>query len=297
MPVIGNEVGLTLDQIVIATDFTPASEVVTDYARVIAKHFSSYLTVAHVVDLSVATVSEAGMVGLSLKEMRHDSAENMQRVINDLSKSGLRTDGRTLEAHNPAKAIVELAGQTKADLIVMGTGARAGLNKLIVGSCAEGVIHHAKCPVITIGPNVIKPVGGAFYLPTIVFATDLRHNVAAKAAVALAFAQDSVAKIYMCHILGNPRSSFPDMVDDQFASEVELRKLIPYSAYEWCSPECVVEFGDAAEHIVSLAKSTKADLIVLGAQKSATYFTHMVDGVVSRVLAESECPVMTVCTE
>jgi nucleotide-binding universal stress UspA family protein len=78
---------------------------------------------------------------------------------------------------------------------------------------------------------------------------------------------------------------------------VSLRKLIPYSAYEWCSPECVVEFGDAAEHIVSLAKSTKADLTVLGAQRSATYFTHMVDGVVSRVLAESECPVMTVCTE
>ena len=32
MPVIGNEIGLTLDQIMVATDFTPVSETATSYA-------------------------------------------------------------------------------------------------------------------------------------------------------------------------------------------------------------------------------------------------------------------------
>ena len=59
MPVIGDEVGLTLDQIVVATDFTPVSEMAVAYAAALAKRFASKLTVASVVDLSIASRSEA----------------------------------------------------------------------------------------------------------------------------------------------------------------------------------------------------------------------------------------------
>jgi hypothetical protein len=48
--------------------------------------------------------------------------------------------------------------------------------------------------------------------------------------------------------------------------------------------------------IVALAKSTKADLIVLGARRTTSYATNLTKSVVESVLAEAECPVMTICT-
>ena len=60
--------------------------------------------------------------------------------------------------------------------------------------------------------------------------------------------------------------------------------------------EYVVGAGDIGEHIVALAKSTEADLIVLGARRTTSYATNLTKSVVESVLAEAECPVMTICT-
>ena len=109
MPVIQNVVGLTLDRIVVATDFTPASQVATEHARVLAKHFASSVTVVHVIDLSLAARAEAAVVGFALERSRQNSAENMERVLSDLVSSGIRVEGKTLEAYNPAAALASLA--------------------------------------------------------------------------------------------------------------------------------------------------------------------------------------------
>lgn len=297
MPVIENDVGLQLDQILIATDFTPESEAATQYARALAKHFSASLAITNVIDLSVSTISEAALVGFPIDQMQRESAENMDRLLNDMSDTGIRAQGHILEANNPAEAIVDLASKIHADIIVMGTQARHGLNKIIMGSCAEGVIHHARCPVITLGPKVKKATTQALNLQTIVFATDLHHNTTHKAAIALAFAQNGIAKIYMCHVLDRPGKDFGDTIELQLKNESLLRKLIPHSAYEWCSPEPIVKFGKIGDHILHLARRTGADLIILGARRSATWFTHLSEGVVGHVLTETECPVMTICSE
>jgi nucleotide-binding universal stress UspA family protein len=76
MTVIGDQIGLTLARIVLATDFSPASDRAAGYARDLARRFSSSLTLAHVIDLSVATRSEEALVGTPLDEMRHASTEN-----------------------------------------------------------------------------------------------------------------------------------------------------------------------------------------------------------------------------
>ena len=45
-------------------------------------------------------------------------------------------------------AIVKAAADWKADLIVMGTHGRGGLKHFLMGSVAEGVIHHTKIPIL-----------------------------------------------------------------------------------------------------------------------------------------------------
>jgi nucleotide-binding universal stress UspA family protein len=47
-----------------------------------------------------------------------------------------------------------VAADEHADMIVMGTQGRTGLDRLLLGSVAERVIRHASCPVLTVRPNL-----------------------------------------------------------------------------------------------------------------------------------------------
>jgi nucleotide-binding universal stress UspA family protein len=51
---------------------------------------------------------------------------------------------------DPATEILRLAGETKCDLIVMGTHGRTGLTRLVLGSVAEEVLRQAPCPVLAV---------------------------------------------------------------------------------------------------------------------------------------------------
>lgn len=294
MPVIGDQIGLSVDRVVLATDFSPASEAATDYAKVIAKRFSSTLTVANVVDLSVATRSEKAVVGLPIDEMDRTSGENLERLLNKLTDEGVRVVAQSLEAHNPAAAIVGLAEQVRADLIVTGTHSRHGLSKAILGSCSEGIIRHATCPVVTVGPQCKPAPKDRLLFSTILFATDFHPGTTEKAAVALAFARDSIAKIYLCHVLNRPGDDISETLGLQLKFESELEKLVPRSVYDCCSPESVVEIGEAGPHLLEIAERVGADLIVLGAKRKLTRFADLNEGVVGHVLRGAKCPVMTI---
>jgi nucleotide-binding universal stress UspA family protein len=49
---------------------------------------------------------------------------------------------------DPAGEIVRIAGEEKAEMVVMGTHGRTGMTRLLMGSVAEGVVRRAPCPVL-----------------------------------------------------------------------------------------------------------------------------------------------------
>lgn len=55
---------------------------------------------------------------------------------------------------DPRHAIVEAAREWPADLIVMGSHGRRGLDRLLLGSVAESVARHAPCSVEIVRPAV-----------------------------------------------------------------------------------------------------------------------------------------------
>ena len=297
MAVIGNTPSITLDEILVASDFTRASESALTYAQALAKRFASKLTVVNVVDLSVGAKTQDAAVGLSVDEVRHQSAENVERTVNQLTEAGVRAGGKTLEAHRPVARAVGLASEIGAGLLVVGANGRRGLNKFMLGSFSEGVIRHAKCPVLVVGPQATQPGKEGLSFATVLFATDLQHHSFEKAAIALAFAEESLARIFLFHVMEKPPSDVTDVLAQHLKAEAALRGLIPNAAYEWCNPETEIEYGEPASHILRFAELNGADLIVLGARRSAFWFTHFVQGVASKVIEKAKCPVMTICTE
>ena len=66
-----------------------------------------------------------------------------------LEAAGLRVE--LLMAEGPAgDVIVEQARAQRADLVAMATHGRAGLDRVLFGSIADDVLHHARCPVLLV---------------------------------------------------------------------------------------------------------------------------------------------------
>ena len=56
----------------------------------------------------------------------------------------------TVEAHNVWRGILEAAQSGGADLIVMGSHGRSGIEKLVLGSVAQRVVQHTQLPVLLV---------------------------------------------------------------------------------------------------------------------------------------------------
>ena len=62
-----------------------------------------------------------------------------------------------LKAGVPWQEIVATAAEEHADMIVMGTHGRSGLDRLLLGSVTERVVRAAPCPVLTVRPDQGEP--------------------------------------------------------------------------------------------------------------------------------------------
>jgi nucleotide-binding universal stress UspA family protein len=84
-----------------------------------------------------------------------DAANASRREHDELAREMtalLRSAGHAAEADrregDAATELLAAAKEWKADLIVMGTHGRTGLARLVLGSVARNVLHHAPCSVL-----------------------------------------------------------------------------------------------------------------------------------------------------
>lgn len=294
MAVIQEPVTLSLEKILFATDFSLSSAKAEAYARALTRRFGAELQLSHIFDPSVVSSYEGAIIGFTVEERRRASIEDLERLRDSFDGSGLKTRARVAEGHHPGKAILNLVQEHQADMIVLGTESKTGLERILLGSTAEYVIRHADCPVLTVGPNAAGPSADPLVFNRIVFCTDFSPESAKAATLAFSIAEDSGAKLHVCYVedfdLTDPARR--KMLDKGFKDALE--KLIPESTYDWCTPECTVERGESAVAILGLAKRVNAELIVLGARKASFWLDHMSHGLTPSVLAEAECPVLTV---
>lgn len=73
--------------------------------------------------------------------------EHLESVAGELAEAGIETTVR-LNQGKPVRAIVDAANELDSDLIVMASHGRSGLQRLLLGSVAEGVLRKARRPVL-----------------------------------------------------------------------------------------------------------------------------------------------------
>jgi nucleotide-binding universal stress UspA family protein len=290
MTIVGNQIVVSLDSILFATDFSPSAATARLYVQALAARYQSKARLMHVVD--VETAFRGPDAGISIDIFRRFGEQSLASLERELSSQKVRVETVLCEGTNPAEVILEEARERRTDLLVVGTRGHKGLARFVLGSTAEKLIHQARCPILAVGPSVPAPK-----LPInferIVYATDFSPEAAKACVFALSFAQDFGAHLYLCHVL--PEDNHPmydEDLNDRFVGA--LRNLVPDVAREWCEPECVLEHGVATDGILLLAQRVKADLIVLGTRKTSHWFDNFKTGVAFQVISSSHCPVLTI---
>ena len=113
----------------------------------------------HVIDtISNVPQSGAGSPPSYIKELytqaRKYGQELLEQARKEAEREGLHVETRMVElkraSDHIARVIVDEAKGMNAELIVMGTHGRRGLNHLLLGSVAEGVIRLTPCPVLLV---------------------------------------------------------------------------------------------------------------------------------------------------
>jgi len=136
---------IALKHVLVATDFSPPSDVALAYGRALAERFGATLHLLHVDDNQFlqARVSDPGSVSRA-----HQRWLEERLTPSDRSRLNARA---SIEVNSSAAAaIVSYAQRSSIDLIIVGTHGRSGLSHVLVGSVAERVVRTAPCPVLTV---------------------------------------------------------------------------------------------------------------------------------------------------
>lgn len=135
-------------RILVPVDGSKYMEANVGYASEIAKGMDSKLTLIHVVTLPVVAPPEVNVDPRPLEQAGLKILETAKKIA---KKEGADPETRLGRGYgNAAQEILRIAEQEGFDLIVIGAKGHSLLDKLLVGSVCETVMHHAACPVLVI---------------------------------------------------------------------------------------------------------------------------------------------------
>ena len=141
-------------KIIVGVDDSPCSDVALDFVKAMVWPTESQIVVASAVKVTEAMYSDAYIANPALsRRLYEESVQRQQQVVEraeqKIKSAELATKGRVLNG-DPREALVDLAKQECADLLVVGSHGRSGLTKLLLGSVASHVVGHAPCSVMVV---------------------------------------------------------------------------------------------------------------------------------------------------
>jgi len=283
--------------ILFATDFSPAAATALPYASAFARAYGSKIWAFHVAPPTVNPMTDPSSWAVLEKAAKAQREEDRRILLN--SFNGLKPE--VLIEEGDLWSVLSAAIKAhNIDLIVMGTHGRTGVGKALLGSVAEEILRQAPCPVLTINPHALIEPKHAAEITRILFATTLRPESLAAAPYAISLAQEFQTYLTLLHVIEDPKTGdlvrWPEL---QASSMRLLQKVVPPEAQRRFLPDYIVERGEAAEKILSVAKTRGVNLIVLGVHQAAGVpgaATHLPVSIAHKVVSHAHCPVLTVRT-
>jgi nucleotide-binding universal stress UspA family protein len=285
---------VSLNKILVTTDFSEASDRALDYAIALARRYDARIYLAHVITPDPFQFAEPQLAQATYEKVRQAAEEGITNILISGKLRGVPHEV-LLEEGNVWPILEKLIREHEIDLVVSGTHGRGKVQKMLIGSVAEEIFRRANPPVLTVGPAASGESQKEVALTHILLATDFGTGAEKAAAYAFSLAQEHNAAVTLLHVVETATTYTEESVARREAiNQVRMKELMPEGAEDWCKPQFRVTFGSAVQDILAVARQCQADLIVMGAKGRNSLAGHAPLTIAYNVVTKATCPVLTV---
>ena len=282
------------DTILVPTDGSQAAETAADAALTLAQRFDASI---HTITVTERDNAPPGVELDTTEKLTQRGEETLARFVDRATEAGIEMTTDLLETTEPIhEAINDYAADHDADLIVMGTHGRTGLNRFVLGSVTERTLRVSPVPVLSIHEDSSLDSG----FETILVPTDGSDaaSFAAEHGISLAAAIDASMHVVYVTDLTAFYAEFGSAEVLEALEEVgkEAVNNVIDSADEANvrSVEASVLSGVPAKALLDYVEERDIDLIVMGTHGRTGLNRYLLGSVTEKIVRLADVPVLTV---
>ena len=291
----------SIKRILLATDFSACAERAMEYASSLAALWKADLCAMTVLELYPGMVPEYTVNKMYLDHVRGDATQRLDRIQAYLKRKEQAITTR-IETGIPSQAIQTVAESSAADLLVVGTHGRTGLDHVLIGSTAERVVRMAPCPVLAVKAD--KSGGHAEAIGAIkriVVPIDLSSCSLDALEYAAQFAKHIGASVTILHAMEPVAYG----LDFSLSHAKEWKRQREYLEERLTIlSACLTSFGIKTDHalkpgmpadsIASYVTQHRYDVMIMGTHGRRGISHILVGSIAGAMLRHASCPVLTV---
>lgn len=260
-----------------------------------------------VLHYSVEGVPKRGASPVHAEQAEYDDAAKLLQELAGRAPTSIHATTR-IKKGRAFKSILELAEELPADLIVMGTRGRGGVDHLILGSTTERVVAHSRCPVLAtrdVGHNIILPERGDMAVAgpaQVLVPINFSEHSLKTLAEAYAMMEVLPVSLHLLHVVepdswndmrGATHFNVPEFLGHRLHdAAVTLRALVPRDLENRVQSQVLM--GPVADEITGHASRIQARLIIMGVKHQGALKGFLFGATSYGVLRHSPCPVWIV---
>ena len=274
-------------KILVCTDGSPDSEGAITAALQLAKATGSMVVLLEVIfylagyELQSPDTLAPPMVNLELMQVQETAAkERLETWRAEAAREGVTLEPRVRTGSSAYEGILEEAGETQPDLIIMGRHGYTGLTRLLMGSVTARVIGHSPCHVL------VAPRGVPLSFERLLIASDGSPFSEAAWNEALSLAKAMGSALIGVAVATSDR-------DIPTATEA-VRQLEAAAGQQGITLDTMIPTGRPEEGIVKAAEFKQASLIIVGSHGRTGLKRLLMGSVAERVIGHAKCPVLVV---
>ncbi len=290
-----------LDSVLVATDFSPPSELALSWGAQIARSHGARLVLVHVLAPPMPVADFAAPPLTIARELREAARERLDEILAGPTLEGIEAEGRLVDGI-PAQAVLAAAGEAHAHLLVVGTRGLTGFRHMLLGSTAERIVQGATVPVLSVHPEDRRAEAAP---RTVLVPTDFSSDAQAALAAAdhCVSLSDQATHVILLHVFHvpaeyhsyGPAGSFFKFTDKLRESLRErLEALAAPVRRQGLTTELLTTEGIPEEVIVRVATERKVDLVAMGTHGRSGLAHLLIGSTAERVVQHAPCPVLTV---
>ena len=285
---------VSLKNILIATDFSPAALAALTGVLSIARQFNSVVHIVHVIHPPAIDIAPEANAEIC-RQVHRDAQRQLELLETAVGTVPHRT---WLLEKEVSEAVEDLVRSEHIDLVAVGASGKSGLKKFFLGSVAEDIVRTATCPVLTIGPRASS--ASCCEPPTqLLYVTRFWEESHYGLQYAIRLAIQYKSRLLLLHVIEQDKPK-PKQSDDEWLKEYRriLRNLLPeYAGDLLMEPVLRIEVAkNSTARILQVTDEIGADLIVMDIRPEEPWATHLRDKV-SEIISCASCPVLTVRTK